>query len=292
MFRSELQPVISRAQTQLDVSFETNNTSSQSHPPLLLLHLYDFLDFICVCVWFFLYRFVRLCRRQHLIVINITVIVLDIIIFVLNYGTSSWAHRKKKWVLSWKIVDRQSNEMMPDVNAWKSKRTYNDTNVNNKSMLVLFVVKHWIVYRPNTFGVLVVFIWTALKSNTIQMMMLMMTMKKARSGGVPATLTEQSQIERENSWAEEAKLIIVFHVIFDKYTHIINYSAVFGAHIQAPIDCICGANAKTHRSIRFSGICIPHIFFCFVCSFVRSFISLSLGCCHFSLFRVYKWIWV
>lgn len=162
--------------------------------------------------------------------------------------------------------------MMPDVNAWKSKRTYNDTNVNNKSMFVLFVVKHWIVYRPNTFGFLVVFIWTALKSNTIQMMM---TMKKARSGGVPATLTEQSQIERENSWAEEAKLIIVFHVIFDKYTHIINYSAVFGAHIQAPIDCICGANAKTHLSIRFSGICIPHIFFCFVCSFVHSSLFLS-----------------
>lgn len=59
VLRSELQPVISRAQTQLDVSFETNNTSSQSHPPLLLLHLYDFLDFICVCVWFFF--FISVC---------------------------------------------------------------------------------------------------------------------------------------------------------------------------------------------------------------------------------------
>lgn len=42
----------------------------------------------CVCLD-------SLCRRRHhLIVINITVIVLDIIIFVLNYGTSSWAYRK------------------------------------------------------------------------------------------------------------------------------------------------------------------------------------------------------
>lgn len=58
------------------------------------------------------------CRRHHFIVINITVIVLDIIMFVLNYGTSSWTHRKmvcfhKKSPM---IGTANDNIMTPDVN--------------------------------------------------------------------------------------------------------------------------------------------------------------------------------
>lgn len=51
-------------------------------------------------------------------------------------------------------------------------------------------------------------------------------------------LDAEQKSNRENSWEEEAKLIIVFHVIFDKYTHIINSTAV------------CTHTASVHRSNR------------------------------------------